>query len=77
MDLSLTMEEVNENDDPMRYFYSVRLIQEGAAEGIPQEYSTSSVNGQSPGPEDEGKGEKWGSSVMEVQADKIRSVPHY
>nr|XP_019047247.1 hypothetical protein I302_03855 [Kwoniella bestiolae CBS 10118]OCF26177.1 hypothetical protein I302_03855 [Kwoniella bestiolae CBS 10118] len=55
-DLSLSLEEVNEKDDPSKYFYNVRLIEEGN------------------GPDDEeedGKGEKWMGSTMEVQCDKI------
>ncbi|WWD21446.1 hypothetical protein CI109_105931 [Kwoniella shandongensis] len=71
-DLTLPIEEVNEKDDPMRYFYNVRLIEEGAAEGIAAEYA--SANGMSNGhdeEEDDGVGEKWQASTMEVQADKI------
>ncbi|KAK8847357.1 hypothetical protein IAR55_005214 [Kwoniella newhampshirensis] len=71
-DLSRPIEEVNEKDDPMRYFYNVRLIEEGAAEGIAAEYA--SATGMSNGhddEEDDGKGEKWQASTMEVQADKI------
>ncbi|WRT64827.1 uncharacterized protein IL334_001763 [Kwoniella shivajii] len=71
-DLSLPIEEVDEKDDPMRYFYNVRLIEEGGPEGIAADYA--SANGQSNGPydeEDDGKGEKWMGSTMEVQADKI------
>jgi hypothetical protein len=58
---------VTEKDDPMKYFYNVRLIEEGAQEGIAAEYA--SANGQSHDGEEDGK---WGGSVMEVQADKIR-----
>lgn len=58
--LSLEAEEVLEQDDPMKYFYSARLIVEGAA-------GESAVNGDASGEEFEG-------SVMEVQADKIRSA---
>ncbi|WWC59314.1 uncharacterized protein I303_101865 [Kwoniella dejecticola CBS 10117] len=72
-DLSLPLEEVNEKDDPSKYFYNVRLIEEGYPEGIAAEYA--SANGQSNGPYDEeeedGKGEKWMGSTMEVQCDKI------
>ncbi|OCF58877.1 hypothetical protein L486_03368 [Kwoniella mangroviensis CBS 10435] len=71
-DLSLPLEEVNEKDDPSKYFYNVRLIEEGYPEGIAAEYT--SANGQSNGPDDEeedGKGDKWMGSTMEVQCDKI------
>ena len=69
-DLNLPNEEVLEMDDPMKYFYNVRLIEEGAAEGIATDYS--GANGQhSNGMEDT---EKWQGSTMEVQADKIRWV---
>ncbi|WWC67890.1 uncharacterized protein I206_101808 [Kwoniella pini CBS 10737] len=72
-DLTLPLEEVNEKDDPSKYFYNVRLIEEGYPEGIAAEYA--SANGQSNGPYDEeeedGKGEKWMGSTMEVQCDKI------
>ncbi|WWC86969.1 uncharacterized protein L201_001850 [Kwoniella dendrophila CBS 6074] len=72
-DLSLSLEEVNEKDDPSKYFYNVRLIEEGYPEGIAAEYA--SANGQSNGPYDEdeedGKGEKWTGSTMEVQCNKI------
>lgn len=57
-DLSLEAEDVIEQDDPMKYFYSARLIVEGAGE---------SGDG-------EGSGEEFQGSVMEVQADKIRYV---
>ena len=62
-DLSLSAEELQEKDDPMRYFYNVRLIEEGASEG------TAAHNGMSNG--HDRNGEKWEGSVMEVQADKI------
>ncbi|WVR04567.1 hypothetical protein IAU60_001574 [Kwoniella sp. DSM 27419] len=74
-DLSAPLEEVNERDDPMRYFYNVRLIEEGAEEGVAADYA--SATGLSNGHDDEGKddedekGEKWQGSTMEVQADKI------
>ena len=60
-DLSLTAEELEETDDPMRYFYNVRLIEEGAMEGA--------ENGLANGHAEDG--EKWEGSVMEVQANKI------
>lgn len=59
MDLNMDPDDVIEVDDPMTYFYQVRLIEEGGegeGDGSPQE--------------NEGD-EKWSSSVMEVQADKI------
>lgn len=56
--LDLEMDEVNELDDPMKYFYSVRLIEEGATEAH--------MNGSATG------GEQFEGSTMEVQADKIR-----
>lgn len=58
--LSLEAEDVLEQDDPMKYFYSARLIVEGAG-------GESAANGDASGEEFEG-------SVMEVQADKIRYV---
>lgn len=58
-DLNMENDDVIEWDDPMKYFYQVRLIEEGG-EG---EHAGSDN-------EDE-KGEKWEGSVMEVQADKI------
>lgn len=61
-DLGLTTEEVAQHDDPMGYFYNVRLIEEGGEAGS----DAPSTDGN-----DEGKGEMWQSSVMEVQADKI------
>ncbi|KAL1406251.1 hypothetical protein Q8F55_007945 [Vanrija albida] len=65
-DLNLDLADVDEHDDPMKYFYQVRLIEEGGEVGA--EYA--STNGASH-EEDDGKGEKWQGSVMEVQADKI------
>lgn len=62
-DLNLSAEELQEKDDPMRYIYNVRLIEEGAPEGVATDYANG--NGHS---ED---GEKWEGSLMEVQADKI------
>lgn len=59
-DLSLESEDVIEQDDPMKYFYSARLIVEGAGE---------SAKG-----DGDGSGEEFEGSVMEVQADKIRFV---
>ncbi|RXK37512.1 hypothetical protein M231_05233 [Tremella mesenterica] len=70
-DLTVSLEEVNQQDDPMKYFYSVRLIQEGTSQGISTAHSSNDANGHSNGGEDDGRGEKWASSVMEVQADKI------
>lgn len=61
-DLDLDAEVVVERDDPMKYFYQVRLIEEGGDD-------EASVNGSS---NEEGKGEEFQGSVMEVQADKIR-----
>jgi hypothetical protein len=63
IDLSMSNEEVIKVDDPMKYFYQVRLIEEGgeAADG-----------GDGDSEEEAVKGEKWEGSVMEVQADKIR-----
>lgn len=63
-DLSLEPEEVVEQDDPMKYFYSARLIVEGAGEG-------------DKGGDEDGSGEEFEGSVMEVQADKIRYVPSF
>ncbi|CAK9782707.1 hypothetical protein CC85DRAFT_92470 [Cutaneotrichosporon oleaginosum] len=59
MDLNLEPDDVIELDDPMKYFYQVRLIEEGG-EG--------DRNGS---PHEREGDEKWGGSVMEVQADKI------
>ncbi|KAK4688137.1 hypothetical protein P7C73_g1979, partial [Tremellales sp. Uapishka_1] len=68
-DLSVSNEQVLAKDDPMKYFYSVRLVQEGAEEGIAVDYSNGSATGLV---EENGDGgEKWQSSTMEVQADKI------
>lgn len=61
-DLGLSNEEVAESDDPMKYFYNVRLIEEGG---------DAEREGSSTDSRDEHKGEMWQSSVMEVQADKI------
>lgn len=61
--LSLDPDEVLEQDDPMKYFYSVRLIVEGAGE-----------NGHTGTGAGTGSGEEFEGSVMEVQADKIRYV---
>ncbi|GMK57836.1 hypothetical protein CspeluHIS016_0406700 [Cutaneotrichosporon spelunceum] len=59
MDLNMEPEDVIEVDDPMKYFYQVRLIEEGG-------------EGEHAGSPQENEGdEKWGGSVMEVQADKI------
>lgn len=55
VDLTMTNEEVTNIDDPMKYFYQVRLIQEGGEDGGSGEDT----------------GEKFEGSVMEVQADKI------
>lgn len=63
-DLSMSNEEVVKLDDPMKYFYQVRLIEEGGD-------TTNDLDGDNLSG-DEGKGEKWQGSVMEVQADKIR-----
>ncbi|WVF69958.1 hypothetical protein IAT40_004743 [Kwoniella sp. CBS 6097] len=70
-DLSLPIEEVNEKDDPMRYFYNVRLIEEGAAEGIAADYASNTGLSNGHDDEEDEKGEKWQASTMEVQADKI------
>lgn len=61
-DLDLDPEVVVERDDPMKYFYQVRLIEEGGDTSAPTS------------PTEEGKGEEFQGSVMEVQADKIRWV---
>lgn len=68
-DFNLTNEEVLKKDDPMKYFYNVRLIEEGAEEGNVAEYRSASGSGAGV---EEGEGESWGGSTMEVQADKIR-----
>ncbi|ORY30989.1 hypothetical protein BCR39DRAFT_100098 [Naematelia encephala] len=68
VDLSLEPEEVIERDDPMKYFYIVRLIEEGAEEGVAAEYASSGQNGIE---DADGEGEKWEGSTMEVQADKL------
>lgn len=60
-------EDVVEHDDPMKYFYQVRLIEEGG-EGIATEYASTNSNSADADEEDG----KWQQSVMEVQADKIR-----
>ncbi|OCF37381.1 hypothetical protein I316_00502 [Kwoniella heveanensis BCC8398] len=70
-DLSLPIEEVNEKDDPMRYFYNVRLIEEGATEGIAADYASNTGLSNGHDDEEDEKGEKWQASTMEVQADKI------
>ena len=62
-DLTLSAEAVQKKDDPMRYFYHVRLIEEGAPDGIPSDHAFMSGNHE--------EGAKWEGSVMEVQADKI------
>ncbi|WVQ83398.1 hypothetical protein IAT38_005539 [Cryptococcus sp. DSM 104549] len=69
-DLSLSMEEVIERDDPMKYFYNVRLIQEGGEGG------EEGAAGEEGGEGGEGVGpvagaEAFEGSTMEVQADKI------
>lgn len=58
-DLNMETDDVIELDDPMKYFYQVRLIEEGG-EG---EHDASD--------QDDKGDEKWDGSVMEVQADKI------
>ncbi len=63
-DLTMGNDEVAKIDDPMKYFYQVRLIEEGGD-------ASNDMNGDAQGSEDDGKGEKWEGSVMEVQADKI------
>ncbi|KAL7419030.1 hypothetical protein Q5752_006715 [Cryptotrichosporon argae] len=63
-DLAMPNDEVVERDDPMKYFYNVRLIEEGAEEGIVADYE---ANGNG----DDAGGERWMGSIMEVQADKI------
>jgi len=60
-DLSMSNEDVIKADDPMKYFYQVRLIEEGG-DGEGGDDSGDEVKGD----------EKWEGSVMEVQADKIR-----
>ncbi|WVQ97999.1 hypothetical protein IAU59_005119 [Kwoniella sp. CBS 9459] len=70
-DLSSPIEDVNEKDDPMRYFYNVRLIEEGAAEGIAADYASNTGLSNGHDEEEDEKGEKWQASTMEVQADKI------
>jgi hypothetical protein len=52
-------------DDPMRYFYNVRLIEKGSEEDLPPDYAS---KGQSSASSDG----NWGGSTMEVQADKLR-----
>jgi hypothetical protein len=62
-DLSLSTEELQERDNAMRYFYNVRLLKEGVTEGAAAENALTNGHAESE--------EKWGESVMEVQADKI------
>ncbi len=47
----------------MKYIYNVRLIEEGAPEGVATDYTNGNGHDED--------GEKWEGSVMEVQADKI------
>lgn len=71
-DLTLSADELNDVDDPMKYFYNVRLIEKGSEDDLPLDYS-------SHGNQAAEDAETWGGSVMEVQADKIRYVtcrPH-
>lgn len=75
VDLNLENEVVDENDDPMSYFYNVRLITGDVDENntAALEYASSSngVNGPNGQMDvDEGE-EKWQGSVMEVKADKL------
>jgi hypothetical protein len=70
MDLEVPLEEINDKDNPMGYFYNVRLIEEGVEER--QANYNGSVNGAaSNGSEPNAK---WEGSVMEVKADKLRLV---
>lgn len=63
------MEDVLRLDDPMAYFYNVRLIEEGAQDVYEQENGHGMNGVQGAGGEEED--EKWQGSVMEVQADKL------
>ena len=64
-ELNLTIEEANEKDDPMGYFYNVQLIE---AEPMPGANGHGQANGHANGEAEE----QWQGSTMEVQADKIR-----
>ena len=68
-DLALPLEEVNEKDDPMGYFYNVQLIEENSALATATHFTNGHANGDLQEEE-----EKWEGSTMEVQADKIRWV---
>ncbi|EIW71309.1 hypothetical protein TREMEDRAFT_27184 [Tremella mesenterica DSM 1558] len=71
-DLTVSLEEVNQQDDPMKYFYSVRLIQEGTSQGISTAHSSNDANGHSNGGEDDGRGEKWASMVNSDKSSRDR-----
>ncbi|ORX38861.1 hypothetical protein BD324DRAFT_648971 [Kockovaella imperatae] len=63
-DLNLSLEEANEKDDPMAYFYNVRLLEEGAPTDHDQAQTKQHTNS------DDAE-EQWQGSTMEVRADKI------
>jgi bromodomain adjacent to zinc finger domain protein 1A len=73
-DLTIPAEEVILKDDPMDYFYSVRLIEAGAETGADQasvSVTETEINAAKDGDINDA-GEKWQGSMMELQADKIR-----
>ena len=86
VDLNLDNDVVEEVDDPMAYFYNVRLITETDPDGDEDpavgrvEYASSSSNkgndreGAENGKLEEEAEAKWGGSVMEVKADQLSYV---
>ena len=90
VDLDMDTESVEEVDDPMAYFYNVRLITETDPEdeGVKVDYASSTgqdavigdgngTSSKGDGDEEEAEAEaKWGGSVMEVKADQLSYVLH-
>lgn len=64
IDLRVPVEDAALRDDPMGYFYTVRLIQESEQDP---------ADGQDP-TQDDSAAEKWSGSEMEVKADSLRWV---
>lgn len=66
VDLRVPVEEALVRDDPMGYFYTVRLIEESDQESPDgQEHLHGNV-----------EAEKWSGSEMEVKANTLRYVVH-
>lgn len=72
VDLRVPIEDAQVRDDPLAYFYTVRLIQE-SADGDSHPHSPHESGSGQPHPvHDDAAAEKWSGSEMEVKADSLR-----